>query len=487
MENNSGENITEIATGTLRTNVPLVVDLDGTLINTDLLHEGILLLLKKNALYLFSCFAWILKGKAYFKNKLFSIVSVNYELLPYNTGLLDFLQSEHGKGKRLILATASPSKCAHEISKLIPIFNEIYGTESINLKGRNKLNLLINRFGYFRFDYVGNSNSDLIIFASSRHSYLVNPGKSLESKVKKVSHLQDIWASKKMDFLNFIKAIRAYQWIKNVLIFIPLITSHSFDTTSFVNSMIGFIAFSLVASSGYLINDLLDLESDRAHLHKQNRLVASGKISISVASFLSLILLSAGLILATLINFHFLITLFCYFIISIAYSIYLKKIALYDVFILALLYSIRIIAGAIAIGVLLSSWLIAFSTFLFLSLALLKRHSELIQVKDVPAQVNKGRQYSVDDLHLLQTMGIVSGFLSVVVFSLYIDSPEVVLLYSKPKVLWIISFLFLFWISRMWLVTSHGKMTDDPIIFAIKDRLSYFIFFIIAVILFYSI
>lgn len=488
METANLSNISELNCESLETDIPLVVDLDGTLINTDLLHEAAVLLIRKNPFYIFICVLWALKGRSYLKNKIFSLVHINPELLPYNINFLNFLKKEHEKGRKLILATASLSSNASEIAERFPIFEKVYGTESINLKGKNKLNLLLNLFGKSKFDYIGNSNSDLVIFASARYSYLVNPSKPLIRKTKKVSNLRYTWNSKRgVSFLNYIKAIRAYQWIKNVLIFVPLITSHSFYTLNFIQAFAAFWAFSFVASSGYLINDLLDLESDRAHLRKRYRHIASGRISIPSATILALILLTGGLLIASNLNFQFLFILLIYFIVSISYSIYLKKMALYDVFILALLYSIRIVAGAVAIGVSLSSWLIAFSTFLFLSLAFVKRFSELSQVKHAPELVNKRREYSIEDLNLLQVMGIVSGFLSVVVFSLYIDSPEVVLLYSTPQVLWIISFLFLFWISRIWLLTTHGKMNDDPIIFTIKDKSSYFIFLIIGLVLFFSI
>ena len=469
-------------------NIPLVVDLDGTLINTDLLHEGFILLIRKNFFYVFESIVWLFKGKAYFKNKIFSHIIIHPELLPYNVELLDFLKEERNKGRKLILATASLQFSATEICKVHPIFDEIHGTESINLKGKNKLNLLIELFGKSKFDYIGNSNSDLVIFASSRYAYLVNPKRSLERKTRKTSNLKHTWNSGKGSIRSYLKGIRAYQWVKNFLIFVPLITSHSFHSFNlFVNTTLAFLTFSFVASSGYLLNDLLDLESDRAHLRKKFRPLASGKLSIPSGFFLAITLLTVGLVIAANLDLLFLIVVTLYFLLSFSYSVYLKKIALYDVFILALLYSIRVFAGAIVINVTLSFWLIAFSTFIFLSLALVKRYSELIMIKNEPNLRNKRREYSVEDLNLLQIMGIVSGFLSVIVFSLYIDSPEVALLYSKPKILWAMSLLFLFWISRIWHKTIHGKMTDDPIIFAIKDITSYCIFFLIGVILFISI
>ncbi|HEY5370535.1 MAG TPA: UbiA family prenyltransferase [Hanamia sp.] len=468
--------------------IPLIVDLDGTFINTDLLYEGIVSLVKKKCLYIFLLLPWLMKGKAHLKNKVSGIAQINLELLPYNVELLEFLQKESDKGRKIILATASPMHYALEISKIHPIFNEVYGTNETNLKGKNKLKILIENFGEKKFDYIGNSNSDLIIFASSRYSYLVNASTSLKNNTKRISNLKSIWSSKKGFLFNLLKAIRPYQWVKNLLVFVPLITAHKFHSTHLIlQTFYAFIAFSFVASSGYIINDLLDLNSDRSHPRKRFRPLASGQLSILSGIIFSLVLLSGGLYIATRLSFLFFIILFSYFIVSLSYSLFFKKAVLFDVFILALLYSIRVFAGGEVIGVELSFWLIAFSTLIFLSLAFVKRYSELMRLDNNSGLISRGREYFLEDLHLLQVMGIVSGFCSVIVFSLYIDSPEVAFLYSHPKALWSISLLFLFWINRIWLITIRGKMTDDPIIFAAKDITSYCIFFLVGLILFLSI
>ena len=274
--------------------------------------------------------------------------------------------------------------------------------------------------------------------------------------------------------------------VKESIIFIPLITSHLFTSTNLILAISGFFAFSFVASSGYIINDLLDLNSDRIHPRKKFRPLASGKLSILTGLTLVVILLLLAIIIATQLNFLFSITLLIYLISTLSYSFYFKKIVLYDVFILALLYSIRVIAGGLITNITISFWLIAFSTFLFLSLAFVKRYSELLKISDENGLIERGRQYEKVDLNLLQVMGIVSGFISVVVFSLYLDSPDVRQLYSKPNILWLISICLLFWISRIWIITNRGEMTDDPIVFAIKDITSYSIFLIIGLVLWIS-
>ena len=462
----------------------LVVDLDGTLINTDLLYEGVIMLFRKNPAYIFISLIWLLKGKVYFKNEPSKKVFLRYELLPYNKKQITFLQAESAKNRKLVLATASHKSHADKIAKIYPMFTAVHATENINLKGKNKLKVLVDGYGESNFDYIGNSHDDLEIFASARYSYLVNPSRSLEKKTKEVSDLRHVWKSKQFNLKDYIKAIRAYQWIKNVLIFVPIITSHSFHSVSIMLRATGaFFAFSFAASAGYVINDLIDLTSDRAHPRKQFRPFASGKLSIPSGVFMAIILLTGGLFLASQLSLSFLAVLIIYFIISFSYSLYFKKIALYDVFILALLYSSRVIAGGIATSVAISFWLIAFSTFIFLSLAFVKRYSELMKIDSHAGLKDRGREYAVRDLNLLQIMGIASGFLSVVVFSLYIDSPDVTHLYHRPKMLWSISLLFLFWISRIWIITNRGHMTDDPIVFSIKDISSYFIFLAIALII----
>jgi 4-hydroxybenzoate polyprenyltransferase len=467
---------------------PLVVDLDGTLIDTDLLHEAIIILLKKNMLYLFVLPLWLLKGKVYFKNKIFEIVTLCYELLPTNKQLLNFLYNESAAGRKLVLATASLSSSAKEISKVYPIFDEVYGTETVNLRGHNKSEFLINKFGASQFDYIGDSYSDLKIAASSRYSYLVNPSKTLERKTKKISEIKHIWKSEKVNWRDYVKAMRCYQWLKNLLIFVPVITSLSFYSFHIVTeAAAAFFAFSFTASSGYVINDLMDLSADRVHPRKRFRPFASGKLSIMSGVILACFLFGAGLFIASQLNKWFLLITTGYFIISVSYSMYLKKIALYDVFILGLLYSIRVIAGGIVTNIAISFWLIAFSTFIFLSLAFVKRYSELMKTNDARGLLDRGRGYVFQDLNLLHIMGIMSGFLSAVVFSLYIDSPEVSHLYSRPKLLWSASLLFLFWISRIWLITARGEMTDDPIVFALKDVSSHIIFIAIALSMYFSI
>jgi len=467
-------------------NIPLVADLDGTLINTDLLFEAVVLLVKKNPVYIFKMILWLFKGKVFFKNSIFERVQLDYLHLPYNNEVINFLESEFAQGRKIVLATASPLAAGIEIAKIYPLFSEVYGTDNtINLKGEKKANLLVSKYGDKQFDYIGDSSADLPVFARCRLAYLVNPPGSLEKSTAKITTVKNVWKTGKASIKDYIKAIRVYQWIKNLLLFVPLVTSHSLSDFKLLSlSFFAFCAFSAVASAGYLLNDLMDINSDRTHPRKKFRPVASGKIPVLNAVIMAIVLLTGGLLFAAKLNLFFFIILLTYFLVSFSYSVFLKRIVLYDVFILALLYSIRVFAGAIVIDVVLSFWLIAFSTFIFLSLAFVKRYSELIQTGDETGLKTRGRGYEAADHNLLQVMGVASGFLAVVVFSLYINSPEVTVLYARPKILWAISFLFLFWISRIWLFTARGKMTDDPIVFALKDVTSYFVFLFTGILIF---
>jgi 4-hydroxybenzoate polyprenyltransferase/phosphoserine phosphatase len=467
----------------------LIVDLDGTLIKTDLLFEGLLILLRKNLLYIFPCFLWLLKGRAVLKRRILEQVHLPIELLPFNKNVLTFLQEEFLRGRRLILATASPLEIATKISEIYPIFEKVYGTYgNINLKGKSKLNLILKEFGAGNYDYIGNSHADLRIFSSANASFLVNPSIGLQRRAKKITSLSNLDIDNNSKFKIYLKSIRIHQWVKNLLVFIPIITSHTFFSTNVIlMTLVGFFAFSFVSSSGYIINDLFDLNSDRKHPSKKLRPFASGQITIVGGIFLACSLFLAGIFLTFFLNTSFLLLLLLYFIITLSYSLFFKRKALLDVFILAILYSLRIIAGGIITSIPLSSWLILFSAFMFLSLAFVKRYSELILITDKSGLKNRGREYFMEDILLLQIMGIASGFISVVIFSLYIDSPDVMILYQHPKILWGISLLLLFWVSRVWMITNRGQMNEDPIIFAIKDRTSHWVCLIAGLLIYLSI
>jgi len=458
-------------------NTRLFVDLDGTLINSDLLFESVFALLKYNFLYIFIIPVWLLKGKANLKNKIASKVNIDTTLLPYNSDFLEFLKSEHARGRELILATASNVKYAENISKYLGIFTSVISSNSENnLSGEKKLSAIQNSLPKDEsFSYAGNDNIDLKIFKYAESAVLVNAAASLVRKTEKLTQIEKNIPSELNTVKSVMKAMRLHQWVKNVLIFVPLFAAqlwHQID--SILLTGIAFFLFGLTASSVYLLNDMLDLESDRRHPRKKNRPFASGKLPLSTGLFLVILIPLFTIPASYFISIEFFTTIVIYLILTLAYSFILKSYVLVDAIILAALYTIRVIAGAAVIKVMPSFWLLAFSMFIFISLALVKRCSELYTLKEIKREAAEGRDYEVSDVPVLQAMGLASGFTSVLVIALFINSPEVIVRYSHPQILWLLCPALLYWISRIWLKTQRGEMHDDPIVFSIKDRGSRF-------------
>ena len=469
--------------------LPLIIDLDGTLIKSDLLYESFYALLKRNPFMIFIIPFWLVKGKAYLKYQIAARVDIDVNLLPYNKDFLDYLYIEHRKGRELILATAASKTLAQDVARHLDIFSNVLASDKdINLSSKQKLKLLFAMYGEKGFDYAGNAKADLDIFPYALNAILVNPRKSVLKKAKESSRVQKVFGDRGNSFILYLKAVRVYQWLKNILLFVPLFTAHEWhNIPMIINGIAGFMAFSLCASGGYLFNDFLDLPSDRIHPRKRNRTLASGDISLMAGSVIMLVLPLIGLAIAAFMNWKFFGILIVYLTLTLAYTIYLKAYVLIDVLVLAGLYTIRVIAGGEAMNVTPSFWLIAFSIFIFYSLALVKRCSELFTLDKIGSERAKGRDYHVSDLGYLHVMGIASGYLSIIVVALYINSPDVLKLYYRPRVLWLLCPLLLHWISRLWLKTGRGEMTDDPIMFAMRDRVCQCIVFAAAVIIYFAI
>lgn len=476
----------QVATMEEKKIVPLVVDLDGTLIKTDLLGESILQCIKKNPLTIFNLFVWLIKGKAELKSRLAAIVKIDVQTLPYNIAFVSYLKNEYYNGRTLILATASHTLYANQIASYVGIFSETYATDSkCNLKGSKKLECLETRFGENGFDYAGDSKADLKIFSKARNAILVHPENAVLKKAAKNRNIRGVFNDKKNQIGVYLKAIRIHQWLKNILIFVPILTSHNwFDVSMILKSVVGFLALCFCASGTYILNDLFDLNSDRNHPRKRDRPFAAGDISIVKGLILSSLLLTTGVFSSYLLgsSFGFIVT--GYIVLTLAYSLFLKTYALIDTILLASLYTIRVIAGAVLIEVNLSFWLLTFSVFIFYCLALLKRVTELQTLNKAGNEKIKGRGYTLQDENSLRGMGISSGLLSIVVFALYINSADVLSLYPRPQILWFICPLLLYWINMLWLKTGREEMHDDPIVFTIKDRSSQVIFVLIAFLLF---
>ena len=463
---------------------PLCVDLDGTLIYTDTLMESMLLAIRKKPCILLFLPFWIMSGRYNFKTKIGKIALPNPETLPYRKEMLDYLKAEKAKGRQIVLATATIKEIAESVAVHLGIFDKVLGSEnSNNLRSKNKRDQLIELFGEKGFDYAGDSHADLAVWKAADNAIMVEPSSGMVNKVKETTNIEKIYNEKKNKFKLYIKEIRIHQWLKNLLIFLPLLLAHKITNLNlFICDFLAFISFSLTASAVYILNDLLDLEADRHHPRKRKRPFASGYIALQSGFLIApLLIIAGGLISVIFLPVNYSIYLLIYFTLTSAYSFLLKKMPIFDVIILACLYTLRLIAGAAAVKVEMSPWLLGFSIFLFLSLAFIKRYQELSVIKEQNENMPAGRGYMVNDMNLILNLGPVCGYISVLVLALYVNGKEVLSLYKTPELLWVVVIVHLFWISRMWLLAYRGKMDDDPIVFTGKDPVSYIVGLIVAV------
>jgi 4-hydroxybenzoate polyprenyltransferase len=458
----------------LKEDIPLCIDLDGTLLLTDTLLESVVALLRRNPLYILLLPIWLLKGRANLKAQMAQRVSLDVSRLPYNQELLDMVSRERRRGRRLFLVTASNIDIAQQIADHLDLFAGVFASdETRNLSGRHKRRLLEREFGTRGFDYAGNAPVDLAIWAAAHQAIVVNAPKRLVRRVERVAPALAV-GTRSLSLLTLAKALRVHQWAKNILIVVPLILSHRIaNLDAVVAAVYAFFAFSLCASAGYLINDVLDLPHDRQHAKKRLRPLASGQLSLIQALVLVPACLVGSLFLSVPLPMEFLSVLVLYFLGSLAYSLYLKQFALVDVIFLAGLYALRIYAGAVAIRITPSEWLLLFSMFIFLSLALMKRFAELRSLSVVSHEPALGRGYYAADVEHIASIGTASGYIAVLVLALYVNSPDVARLYKQPMLLWLTCPLILYWISRGWLLSYRGRMNEDPVVFALKDQRSY--------------
>ncbi len=460
--------------------IPLVVDLDGTLIKTDLLVESFNVNLITNPPNFFRVIFSKKLCRAMLKAKLAEFYNIDPEFLPYNNNLVSWLKEQKALGRKIVLATASHRILADKVAAHLRFFDEVLATDnSLNLKAENKRASLVTRFGEVGFDYVGNHDADLVVWRSARKSYVVSSSSLFIKRVKALGNLEEVFHDERMPFaLALSKALRLHQWLKNLLVFVPLFAAHRFtDAISIFHIFIAFTLFGLVASSVYILNDLVDVTDDRHHHTKCFRPFAAGDLSLLTGWMVWPVLLISAFVLSyILLPVSFTTVLSAYFLLTLIYSLRLKQIAMLDVLTLAALYTLRIVAGAVTIPVPLSFWLLSFSMFIFLSLAFIKRFSELQLARDRGSEgIIRGRGYNHNDLELVSSMGTSAGYLSVLVLALYIHDAHTSVLYATPQIIWLACPILLYWISRAWLIAHRGKMNEDPILFAIKDRASWIV------------
>lgn len=456
--------------------VPLVVDLDGTLVRSDLLLESGLALLRANPLRAVRTVFSLVRGKAAFKERLAREVSLDPAALPYNQQVLERLRGGRSSGRVIILATASHRDMARAVAAQVGGFDQVLATEGgRNFSARVKRDVLVGRFGRQGFDYMGNSRDDLPVWAAARRAIVVDPEPGVERRAISQGNVADVLRSADRRPLAWVNALRVHQWVKNLLVLVPLLASHkALHPDLLPAGLLAVLCFCLCASGAYLLNDLLDLDDDRRHSSKRLRPFASGALPLAHGLAGSPLLLLGSFALSIwLLPAGFTAALAGYFILTTAYSLALKRLMMVDVITLALLYTLRIIAGALAVGVPLTFWVLAFAMFLFLSLALVKRYAELRQARSLGrTEKTRGRGYYPDDLEMVSALGAAAGYLSVLVLALYIQEDATQALYSRPEMIWPACVLLLFWVSRTWLITHRGRMHEDPVVFAVKDPIS---------------
>lgn len=458
----------------------LVVDLDGTLITSDALLESFWSTMSRTPMAGLLAIGALASGagRAGLKHKLAAQAEIDVTTLPYNSDVLAYIQAARAAGGRVALVTATDQRLADQIAAHLGLFDEVHGSDGQrNLKGPVKAAFLSDHFGAGKFDYMGDARADLPVWAAAGRAITVNVGPALRREVEaqggEVEHLGDhaglpmggrLW--------DWFRALRPHQWMKNVLVFLPMLAGHAFSLEMFWQSILAFVSFSLIASSVYLMNDLLDLESDRAHPRKKNRPLAAGVIPIGPASLLMPLLFAAGMGIALTLGWAFAGLILAYYALTIAYSVHLKQRTIIDIWVLSVLYTLRILAGAAATGIVPSIWLMAFAIFFFFSLAAVKRQAELVDLISRDEGGLRRRGYHRDDVLLVAMIAIASGYVSVLVMALYIRTPFITELYPFPPALLGICLVLLYWISRIVMVTHRGEMHDDPLVFAVSDAVS---------------
>lgn len=451
----------------------LVVDLDGTLTPTDTLVESIIQLVKQSPVNLMRLPFWLLKGRAAFKEAVASRTVVTAERLPYRESLLEYLRTERMQGRRVILATAAHRSIADAVALHLGCFDAVLATDGTrNLKGTAKLEAIREQVGE-NFVYAADSLADTPIWKAAHSAILVGVSSALAASIRNLVPIEREFPKEPSGFAVWLRAFRVHQWLKNLLLFVPLLTAFSFTEMRNLATMgLAFLSFSLTASATYMANDLWDLDSDRAHPRKRLRPFANAEIPILNGMAVAGISLGLGALLALAVSTAFFLMLVLYVLLTSAYSWVFKRLVLIDVIILSLLYTLRILAGSVAIGIATSSWLLAFSVFMFLSLALVKRCAELVSLDPAEQDATQGRDYKVADLVVLWPLGVSSALSAVVVFGLFISSADTQARYGTPALLWLVTIGLVYWLGRLWIKTARGEMHDDPVIFAIKDRTS---------------
>ena len=452
---------------------PLIVDIDGTLVSSDLLIEGAARLIAASPLSLFALPFWLAGGRAALKRKIARAVALPLPTLVLNPAVLDEIAAARAAGREVWLASASDELVAAPLAEAVGAAGCLASDGHTNLAGPDKAAALVERFGEKGFDYIGNERRDLAVWKHARRAIGVNLPTRLVSEVRALDEEARFLPGLGGGPLDCFRALRPYQWAKNVLVFAPLVAAHETQAGVYLVAAGVFAALSACASGAYLLNDLLDLPYDRRHATKRHRPLPAGKVPLLPTMVLGTVLIGGGLAVAFGLSAGAGIYVLLYLIVALAYSLSLKRKIFADVLTLSVLYMVRVLAGGVAVSVTLSPWFLTFFMFCFLALAIVKRQTELHALHESGLAVARGRAYLAGDLPAMTALGAASAFASVVVLALYIQSPEVSEHYARPDLLWLICPLLLYWLGRMLLLANRGAVDDDPLVFAMRDCTSW--------------
>ena len=451
----------------------LCVELDGTLIRSDTLLESLLAIVRVNPSRIPRVLLSLSHGESVFRQELGQAVRLSPETLPYNQAVLDYVEREAKTGRKLFLVTGADASIAIPVAEHLGLFAGVICSDGVeNVRGSAKLNAIRRVLGHQDFSYAGNSHDDLPVWREAKGAVLVGAN----GQVHKAIEASGVTVEKaipgpRLSVRSVAKAMRLHQWIKNLLVFLPVFLGHHvLERPILLTAARAFFAFSFCASALYLINDLLDLSSDRQHSEKRFRPIAAGEISIPWAVFVAVVLLAISALLNPTRDSALLLALYGASV--IAYSVRLKRLLMLDVILLAGFYTLRLLYGGAATRIGVSIWTLAFSVFMFLSLALIKRICELRSRSSEDGLAGSGRGYLFDDLPQLTALSAASGCISALIVILYVRSPDVVPLYSHPHLLLGIFPLLAYWHSRLLILASRGLVQGDPIVFSLLDRAS---------------
>lgn len=451
--------------------LPLAVDLDGTLIRGDLFSEAILRLAFEKPWKLPELVLWLLRGRAYAKARLAEMFPPDVTHLPYDERVVDWARAEEAAGRIVVLATASDQHAAQAVADHLGMFERVFASDGkTNLKSQRKGEALAAAYPD-GFCYAGNEMADIKVWRLAKQAVVCNASKGFARNIGKRFSVERTFESEERPLSGLVRALRPQHWAKNILVFVPLLTGQAWwDAIGWALSFGAFMALCFTASAQYLVNDAADIAADRRHPRKRNRPFASGALSPFLALPIAAAMFATGLWFASLA--HVLPQVLLYVVVAGLYTFWLKRLTLVDVFVLASLYMLRMVIGGDASGYYPSQWLLAFASFFFLSLALVKRAAEVDTMK---ADLNR-RGYRAGDGPMLKRFGVAAGMISALLLALYLQQPENIARYAEPAFLWALPAVVTFWLARVWLKVERGEMHDDPLMFAVKDPMSWFVF-----------